>query len=146
MKNIQGAGAKLNGEVSIRTLSDAVILFINEQKLNDVDTVGSSIGARLVLELARRGGVLGGVISLDPGGFWQGWQRHFFYRSIWLSIRLIRPLKIFLPKITGSKIGRTALFPQFSPRPWRLSAKATLDEMPDYISAKSFDELLSNLA
>ena len=33
-----------------------------------IDLVGSSMGARIVLELARRGGV-GNVIALDPGGF-----------------------------------------------------------------------------
>jgi len=32
--------------------------------------VGSSLGARLVLEMARRGRA-GSVIALDPGGFWQ---------------------------------------------------------------------------
>ena len=45
------------------------------------------MGARLVLELARRGGVLGTVVALDPGGFWQGWERHVFFGSIWASIR-----------------------------------------------------------
>lgn len=39
--------------------------------------VGRSLGARLVLEMARRGRA-GSVIVLDPGGFWQGWERTFF--------------------------------------------------------------------
>lgn len=36
------------------------------------------MGGRLVLELARRGGIVGKVISLDPGGFWNGWEKYFF--------------------------------------------------------------------
>ncbi len=73
-----GETQPLSGEVSIRTLADAVTDFLSANNLTGVDAVGSSMGARLVLELARRGGVLGAVVSFDPGGFWRGWQRHFF--------------------------------------------------------------------
>lgn len=49
---------KLERRKSRRTLADAVTEFVNENDLNGVDAVGSSMVARLVLELARRGGVL----------------------------------------------------------------------------------------
>ncbi|MGH9901443.1 MAG: alpha/beta fold hydrolase [Pyrinomonadaceae bacterium] len=141
-----GETPPLPGEVSIRTLADAVTEFLAAHDLTGVDAVGSSMGARLVLELARRGGVLGAVVSLDPGGFWRGWQRHFFYGSIWMSIRLVRALQPVMPSITGSAAGRTLLFPQFSPRPWRLSPQVTLDEMRSYAASPSLDELLYQLA
>jgi len=107
----------LNGETTIATLSDAVTKFLGENNLTGVDAVGSSMGARLVLELARRGDVLGGVVSLDPGGFWQGWQIPFFYHSVNLSIKLVRALQPVMPQITRSAIGRTLLLAQFSARP-----------------------------
>jgi pimeloyl-ACP methyl ester carboxylesterase len=44
----------LAGETSIRTLADAVTDFLAENNLTGIDAVGSSMGARLVLELARR--------------------------------------------------------------------------------------------
>ena len=75
-----GATPPIPGEVSVRTLSDAVTEFLISNDLTGIDAVGSSMGARLVLELARRGGVLGAVVSLDPGGFWRGWERHAFLR------------------------------------------------------------------
>ena len=81
-----GETPPLMSEVSIRTLADAMTTFLAEKNLLGVDAVGSSMGARLVLELARRGGVLGSVVALDPGGFWAGWQRHAFYSSIWTSV------------------------------------------------------------
>ncbi len=77
-----GATPPIRGEVSVRTLSDAVTEFLISNELTGIDAVGSSMGARLVLELARRGGVLGAVVSLDPGGFWRGWERHAFYASV----------------------------------------------------------------
>ncbi len=136
----------LDGEVSIATLSDAVTSFVNENNLNGVDTVGSSMGARLVLELARRGGVLGGVVSLNPGGFWQGWQIPAFYHSVNLSIKLVRRLQLIMPTLTKSAIGRTLLFAQFSAKPWKIPPKVALDEMRAFAESPSFDELLYNLA
>lgn len=77
-----GETLPLPGEVLIRTLADALTDFLRANALTGVDAVGSSMGARLVLELARRGSVLGAAVSLDPGGFWDDWERHFFYGSV----------------------------------------------------------------
>lgn len=136
----------LNGETTIATLADAVTEFLDENNLTGVDVVGSSMGARLVLELARRGGAVGGVVSLDPGGFWQGWQIPYFYHSVNLSIKLVRALQPVMPQITGSAIGRTLLFAQFSARPWRIPPKVALEEMRTFAESPVFDELLYNLA
>ena len=141
-----GASAPLAGEVSIRTLADALTGFLQAHDLLGIDAVGSSMGARLVLELARRGGVLGGVVSLDPGGFWQGWQRHAFHASIYASIRLVRLLQPAMPFITRHAVTRSLLLAQFSARPWRLAPQVCLDEMRSYAAAPSFDKLLWQLA
>ena len=139
-----GATPPLPGEVSIATLADAVTAFLDAHGLRGVDAVGSSMGARLVLELARRG-VLGAVVSLDPGGFWRGWEVPFFGTTVGLSIRLVRLLQPVMPLVTGSALGRTLLFAQFSARPWALPPAATLQEMRDYAAARSFDPLLERL-
>jgi pimeloyl-ACP methyl ester carboxylesterase len=136
----------LRDETTIATLADAITEFLDENNLTGIDAAGSSMGARLVLELARRGGVLGGVISLDPGGFWQGWQVPYFYHSINLSIKLVRSLQPVMPQIANSAIGRSLLLTQFSARPWRLSPKIVLDEMRSFAASPVFDEILYNLA
>ena len=140
-----GETPPLPGKVSIEALADAVTGFLEEQDLVGVDVVGGSMGARLALELARRG-VVGSTVSLDPGGFWDGWQKGFFFASIWVSIRLVRLLQPVMPRITASPVGRTLLFAQFSARPWRLSPKVTLDEMRSFAVSSSIDELLYELA
>lgn len=134
------------GEVSIATLSDAVTGFLQQHGLTGIDAVGTSMGARLVLELARRGGVLGAVVSLDPGGFWRGWERHAFHASIWVSIRLLRLLRRWLPKLLAHKIARTLLLLQFSARPWELSPEIVSEELCSYVKSPSFDALLHDLA
>lgn len=141
-----GETPRLDGVTSIATLADALTSYLRDQELLGIDAVGSSMGARLVLELTRRGGVLGGVVSLNPGGFWRGWERHAFFASIWASIRLVRQLQPVLPAIANSSIGRTLLLSQFSPRPWRLPPGVVLDELRSYIGSTAFDELLYQLA
>ncbi len=141
-----GQSPPLPGESSIRTFADAITCFVVANGLEGVDAVGSSMGARLVLELARRGGVLGGGVSLNPGGFWRGWERHAFFVSIYLSVRLVRGLRAALPSITRSAVGRTLLLSQFSARPWALTSQVTLEELRGYADSPSFDELLYNLA
>lgn len=139
-----GQTPPLVGEVSIRTLADALGDFLDEQQLTGVDVVGSSMGARLVLELVRRGAV-GAAVALDPGGFWTVQERRIFGASVALSVRLVRLLGPVMPLITQSAIGRTLLFGQFSARPWRLSADHTLTEMRSFAASPSFDDALHSL-
>ncbi len=140
-----GKTPPLQGQVSIATLADAVTEFLDAKQLMGVDVAGSSMGARLVLELARRR-VVGAAVSLDPGGFWRGWERNFFASSIGLSIRLVRLLQPVMPLFTNNPVGRTLLLSQLSARPWSLSPAVALEEMRSYAASASFDELLHELA
>ncbi len=139
-----GETPPLSGPVTIGTLADAVIEFLDERDLRGVDMAGSSMGARLVLELARRGAA-GATVSLDPGGFWSSWQQPYFTATIGLSIGLVRLLQPYMPQIVASEIGRTLLFWQVSAHPWDLPPAIMLDEMRSWAQAKSFDELLKSL-
>ena len=141
-----GETPELAGLSSIGTFADAVTDFLARHDLLGIDAVGSSMGARLVLELARRGGVLGAVVSLDPGGFWQGWQIPFFYHSVDLSVKLVKALQPVMPALAGSAVGRTVLLPQFSARPWAVDSQQAIDEMHTFANSPAFDELLYQLA
>ncbi len=141
-----GATPALPGNVTMAMLADAVTEFIDLHGLRGIDAVGSSMGARLVLELARRGGIVGGVVSLNPGGFWRGWERHALYASVSLSIRTLRLLRAHLDLIANHKIARTLMLPQFSARPWALDAAVVLDELRSYVGAESLDRTLHELA
>lgn len=141
-----GQTPKLAGETSIRTLADETTAFLHAHGLSGIDAVGSSMGARLVLELARRGGIVGGVVALNPGGFWQGWERYAFFSSIYLSIRLLRLLRPVLPAVCANPLGRALLLAQFSARPTKLSPDTVSDELCSYVASQAFDELLTQLA
>ncbi|WP_298990338.1 alpha/beta fold hydrolase [uncultured Pseudokineococcus sp.] len=139
-----GGTPPLEGEVSIASLADALVSFLEEQGLRDADLVGSSVGARLVLELARRG-VGGDVVALDPGGFWDRRQLAVFGATIGASIRLVRGLRPVLPVLTGNPVTRSALLAQLSPRPWALPPALVLRELRGWAAAPSYDALLAAL-
>lgn len=141
-----GATPPLNGEVSFATTADAVAQWVNTNGFAGIDVVGSSMGARLALELARRGGIVGAVVALDPGGFWKGWERLYFGTTIGLSIRLMRILKPVLPLLVSNAVTRSLLLVQFSAHPWRLNSQIVLQELRDFLNAPSFDALLTSLA
>lgn len=134
----------LNGDVTMAALADALTAFIDDQGLTGVDLVGSSVGARLVLELARRG-VGGTTVALDPGGFWSPVQKRAFHVSIGASIRLVRLLQPALPALTSNPVGRTALLAQLSVHPWALPQPLVLRELRTWARSPSYDALLGAL-
>jgi pimeloyl-ACP methyl ester carboxylesterase len=139
-----GKSPPLAGEVSMRALADAVAQFLHEHDLTGTDAVGSSMGARLLLELARRGEVLGAVVSLGPGGFWAGWERQAYQASVCLSMRTARALQSAMPAITAHGWSRALLLAQFSPLGRALAPALVRDEMRSLALAKSFGPMLKD--
>jgi pimeloyl-ACP methyl ester carboxylesterase len=126
-------------------LVGSVERYIAENGLTGVDIVGSSMGARLVLELARRGSVAN-VVALDPGGFWRGWERTFFKMTIGLSGRLLRLIRPLLPLLSRNVASRTALLAQLSVRPWALDPQVVATELTGLSNTPTFDALVHDLA
>jgi pimeloyl-ACP methyl ester carboxylesterase len=139
-----GRAPDLAGEVTVDGLADALEGFIDAHGLDGVDVVGSSLGARLALELARRGRV-GTTIALGPGGFWTARERTLFGTSIAASYRLVMALQPALPVLTGNPVTRTALMAQFSARPWALPQAVVLGELRAFAAAPAFSATLDAL-
>ena len=126
-------------------LANSVEGYVADSGLAGIDVVGSSMGARIVLELARRGSV-GNVVALDPGGFWRGWERTFFKTTIGGSIRLLRAIRPTLPTLSKNAASRTALLAQFSARPWALDPDVVATELESFVRTSAFDALVHSLA
>jgi len=126
-------------------LARSVEEWLAAESFAGIDMVGSSMGARLVLEMARRGRA-GAVVALDPGGFWQEWERTFFRATITASIAIIRAMRPALPAITGNVAGRTALMLQLSAKPWALDPALVLNELRSFAGTPTFNSLVKDLA
>jgi pimeloyl-ACP methyl ester carboxylesterase len=68
-------------------------------------------------------------VALDPGGFWNPTEKQVFATSVRASFALVKALRPALPALAGSAAGRTALLPQFSPRPWAVSPAVALADL-----------------
>ena len=119
--------------------------WLTDEDLSGIDMVGSSLGARLVLEMARRGSA-GAVVALDPGGFWKGWERTFFRTTLTASIGLVRALRPALPAILKNAAGRTALMAQLSAKPWALDPAIISSELRSFADTRTFNALVKDLA
>lgn len=126
-------------------LVGSVERYIADNGLTGIDVVGSSMGARIVLELARRGGV-GNVVALDPGGFWRGWERRFFKVTIGLSGRLLRAIRPGLRGLSKNAASRSALLAQLSVRPWALDPQVVATELTRLSTTPTFDALVKDLS
>ena len=140
-----GRSPPVVGPQSISAFADALTDFIQSEGLGAVDLVGSSVGARLVLELSRRG-VGGHCVALDPGGFWRGWETLFFQTTIAASIRLVRGLQPVMPFLSRHAATRTLLLAQLSNRPWALAPDVVLTEMRTFAATRVFDDVVRELA
>lgn len=140
-----GASAAESDSGTFAGLVGSVERYIADNDLIGIDIVGSSMGARIALELARRGGV-GNVVALDPGGFWRGWERTFFKVTIGLSGRLLRAIRPLLPTLSQNAVSRTALLAQFSVRPWALEPEVVATELTGLSNTPTFVALVDDLA
>lgn len=131
-----GRTPPLPGEVTIATLTDALGEWLVDENLGEVDIVGSSMGARMVLELARRGHS-GTTVALDPGGFWNDTQVKIFGATVTASVALVRRVQFLLPAPTANPVGRTALLAQFSVAPWKLPKDLVLQELRGFTRTAS---------
>jgi pimeloyl-ACP methyl ester carboxylesterase len=140
-----GGSPSTPGADTFAGLVDAVEEFLRETHLDVIDAAGVSMGARIVLDLARRGSVRAAV-ALDPGGFWRGWERTFFSTTISASIRVVRALQPVMPTMTNHALGRAALLAQLSAHPARLPSDLVLQEMRSFAATSTFDALVRDLA
>ncbi len=140
-----GATAADHDSGTFEGLVGSVQRFIADNGLDGIDLVGSSMGARIVLELARRGNV-GNVVALDPGGFWRGWERTFFKTTIGVSGALLRAIRPSLPMLSRNAATRTALLAQLSAHPWKLDPQIVATELTSFSNTPTFDALVRDLA
>lgn len=140
-----GRSQPIPGRPTISAYADALTGFIEAEQLSAVDLVGSSVGARLVLELSRRG-VGRHCVALDPGGFWRGWETKFFQATTAASIRLVRGLQPVMPFLSRHAATRTVLLAQLSARPWALAPETVLTEMRTFADTPVFDGMVHELA
>lgn len=140
-----GRSAPLAGRQTFEAYADTLASFMQSQGLATADLAGSSVGGRLVLELARRG-IGRHCVALDPGGFWRGWETSWFHWTLAASIRLVRLLRPLHSGLSRHAITRALLLAQLSARPWLLARHLVAGELQSLAATPVFDAMLSELS
>jgi pimeloyl-ACP methyl ester carboxylesterase len=125
-------------------LARSLAEWLDAEKLAGIDMVGSSLGGRLVLEMAREGRA-GATVALDPGGFWQGWERGYINATLTASVMLLRQLRPLLPTLARNPVSRSGLLAQLSARPWALNGALVAGELDSFAATPTFDSLVKDL-
>jgi pimeloyl-ACP methyl ester carboxylesterase len=126
-------------------LTRSLAQFIDDERLGDAAIAGSSMGARMALELARRGH-RGATVALDPGGFWKGWETTMFKVTLGASLALLRGLGSALKPVARSAAGRSVLLAQLSAHPWRLDGDLVAEELSAIAATPTASALVADLA
>lgn len=140
-----GGEAAEPGSGTFAGLVRSVSELIADNGLRGVDVVGSSLGARLALELARRG-LVGNAVALDPGGFWMGWERTYLSSTLSASVWLLRSVRPAIAALAHNAVSRSVLLAQLSARPWALDGDVVERELKSFADCRTFDALVRDLA
>jgi len=140
-----GASPAEADSFSFAGLARSLDAWLTAEALDGVDMAGSSMGARLVLEMARRG-KSGATVALNPGGFWTGWERGLVKATLKASVALLRTLRPALPALAHNAAGRTVLLAQLSAHPWALDGDLVAAELQSFAATATFDALVQDLA
>lgn len=126
-------------------LARSLDALLEAEGLTGIDMAGSSLGGRLVLEMARRGKA-GATVALDPGGFWAGWERGLARASLHSSAWIVRNLRPALPMLARIPASRATLLAQLSARPWALDGDHVAGELDAFAATTTLDGLIDDLA
>ena len=140
-----GGSPAIEGRQTFSAFADSIQAFIEREGLQGADIVGSSVGGRIVLELARRG--LGRhCVAYNPGGFWRGWETGYFHATLAASVRLVRALRPLIPRLSRHAATRATLLAQLSAHPTRLDPALVEAELRSLAATPVFDAMLRELA
>lgn len=103
-------------------LTDALERDLDARGLGGVHVLGSSLGGRLALELARRGRARS-VVAIGPSGTSLPPERLVQCAGFAAAGALVRALRPALPRLSRSAVARTALLAELRLTGWRATPR-----------------------
>jgi pimeloyl-ACP methyl ester carboxylesterase len=134
----QGVAGPVSGNPTVAALADALERDLDQRGLVQVHILGNSLGARLALELARRGRARS-VVAIAPSGLSLLPERAFQVAGMALSGAIFSALRPFVPS-ARHHVPR-ALLSGLRARPWR-ARREEADALADGFGSPHFWRLL----
>ncbi|SOE00959.1 alpha/beta fold hydrolase [Blastococcus haudaquaticus] len=117
--DLPGAGRSphLLERPTVAAITDAVERTLDGEGVGRVHVLGNSLGARVAIELARRGRALS-VVSIAPSGLNILPERVFQGTGLAAARLVARTISPLIGPLSRSAVGRTALMLPLKTRPW----------------------------
>lgn len=121
----QGDADPLPVRPTVGALTDAVERDVDARGLARVHVLGSSLGGRIALELARRGRALS-VVAIGPSGTSLPPERAVQVAGFAVAGLVTRVLRPALPRLSRSAVARTALLAELRLTGWRATPREVM--------------------
>ncbi len=137
--DLPGAGRSrhLDERPTVAAITDAVERTLDAEDVDRAHVLGNSLGARVALELARRGRARW-VVSIAPSGL-EVWPERVFQGTGMAMARLVgRAAAPLLGPLSRSALGRTALLLPLKTRPWTTSEEEAIGAREGFSDSRDY--------
>ena len=137
--DLPGAGrsAHLQRRPTVAAITDAVERTLDAEGLGTVHVLGNSLGARVALELARRGRARS-VVAISPSGLNLPAERVYQGAGMALARVAFRCISPAMEPLSRSKAGRAALLTGLKARPLASTPDEVLGARDGFSDARDF--------
>lgn len=132
-----GQSRHLDEHPTVAAITDAVERTLDAQDLGTVHVLGNSLGARVALELARRGRARS-VVAIAPSGLNVLPERLYQGGGMALARLVMRAAAPALEPLSRSALGRAALLLPLKARPWATSRDEALGAREGFSDSRDF--------
>jgi pimeloyl-ACP methyl ester carboxylesterase len=136
---LPGAGRSpaLDERPTVAAITDAVERTLDDENVGRVHVLGNSLGARIAIELARRGRALS-VVAIAPSGL-NIWPERVFQGTGMALARIVgRTVSPLIAPLSRSALGRTALLLPMKARPWATSREEPIGLREGFADSRDY--------
>ncbi|RBY86182.1 alpha/beta fold hydrolase [Blastococcus sp. TF02A-26] len=132
-----GGSPALDGRPTVTALTDVVERTLDAEDVERVHVLGNSLGARLGLELAKRGRARS-VVAIAPSGLNVPPERLVQGTGMAVARVVGRTVSPLIEPLSRSALGRTALLATLKARPWSASPEETLGVREGFADSRDY--------
>jgi pimeloyl-ACP methyl ester carboxylesterase len=136
-----GRSAHLAQRPTVAAMTDAVERTLDHEGVGRVHVLGNSLGARIALELARRGRALS-VVAIAPSGLNVPAERVVQGMGMGLARVVARTTQPLIAPLSRSALGRAALLGPLKARPWSTSPDEAIGAREGFADSRDFWRVL----
>jgi pimeloyl-ACP methyl ester carboxylesterase len=132
-----GSSPHLRRRPTVAAITDAVEHTLDAEELGTVHVLGNSLGARVALELARRGRARS-VVAIAPSGLNLPAERAYQGAGLALARVAFRGTAPLVEPLSRWALGRAGMLAALKARPWRSTPEEALGARDGFSDARDY--------